>query len=80
MVIGGQEYEGEVFYGSAIESVRIPSTLKQVEARTFSYCNRLANVEISHGVEHIGEKCFYGSLIREISLPSTLGEVDVRRE
>ena len=34
-VSNGLEYEGEVFYGTAIESIRLPSTLKRIEKETF---------------------------------------------
>ena len=34
--IGIYNWEGAVFSGTAIESIRIPSTLKRLEAETFS--------------------------------------------
>ena len=54
----GDEYEGSVFACTAIESVRLPSTLKRIESWTFNYCRNLKHVELPRGVEYIGEECF----------------------
>ena len=62
-VVNGRECEGEVFLGSALESIRLPSTLKRIEYRTFSCCGNLRSIEIPSGVECIGEKCFTDSRI-----------------
>lgn len=43
-------YEGQVFCGTAIASIRLPSTLKRIEAETFYECQNLRNVELSRGV------------------------------
>lgn len=74
-VIDGEEHEGEVFAGSAIESIGLPFTLRRIEARTFFDCRRLGRIEIPDGVEYIGEKCFCASGVAEVTLPSTLKEV-----
>ena len=62
-VVNGRECEGEVFLGSALESIRLPSTLRRIEYRTFSCCESLRSIEIPSGVECIGEKCFADSRI-----------------
>ena len=62
-VVNGRECEGEVFLGSALESIRLPSTLKRIEYRTFNCCGNLRSIEIPSGVEFIGEKCFTDSRI-----------------
>ena len=74
-VNNGLEYEGEVFYGTAIQSIRIPSTMKRLEAGTFADCENLKSVEIPHGVGYIGKNCFYNCRIKKITLPSTLKEI-----
>lgn len=33
--VNGTEHEGEVFSGSAVEGIRLPSTLKRITARAF---------------------------------------------
>ena len=74
-VVGESECEGKVFAYSAVESVRLPSTLKRIEAWTFNCCNRLKSVEIPRGVESFGECCFRDRKISEITLPCTLREI-----
>lgn len=64
-----------MFHGSAIENIRIPSTLTKIEARTFLNCYYLKIVEISHHVEYLGNECFKNSGIEEITLPNTLKEI-----
>ena len=73
--INGWEYEGAVFCASAIETIKLPSTLKRIEAETFSLCKNLKSIDIPNGVEYIGEECFQKSRIKEITLPSTLKEI-----
>lgn len=60
-VVNGWKYEGEVFYETAIESIKLPSTLKRLEYQTFYHCDNLKSVEIPNGVECIGKECFLGS-------------------
>ena len=68
----GEECEEGVFECSAIESVRLPSTLRRLEDQTFRSCKRLRSVEVPNGVECIGRACFQHSGVREITLPATL--------
>lgn len=58
-VVNGIECDGYVFMDSGLENVRLPSTLKRLEAGTFSWCNYLETIEIPRGVEYIGKKCFW---------------------
>lgn len=74
-VVDGLEYEGEVFKYTAIESIRIPSTLKKIEAGTFECCQYLKHIEVPRGVERIGDRCFQETDITEITLPGTLYEI-----
>ena len=72
----GWEYEGRAFGETAIESVRLPSTLKRIEREAFYQCDNLQTVEIPNGVEYIGINCFSSSRIEEIALPGTLREIN----
>ena len=63
------------FSSSSVADIRLPSTLKRLEAETFCCCKNLRSVEIPNGVEHIGKRCFALSGIEEIALPSSLKEV-----
>ena len=74
-VIDGRRCEGRVFCGAAIESIRIPSTVRKLEAETFRSCESLRRVEIPSGVECIGEQCFCESGVEEVILPATLREI-----
>lgn len=60
------------FKHSTIENIKLPSTLKRIEAETFYNCRNLKSVEIPGGVEYIGRECFCGSGIEEVVLPDTL--------
>lgn len=70
-----QKYDGHVFTYSAIESIKLPSTLKRLEAETFYSCENIRSVEIPNGVEYIGEECFSYSGIEETTLPGTLKKI-----
>lgn len=41
---GLKELGGSAFTSSAIESIALPSTLKKIEAETFSFCENLKSV------------------------------------
>ena len=58
VIVDGMDCEGGVFRETAIENIRLPSTLKRLEANTFSGCKSLELAEISEGVEQIGRQCF----------------------
>ena len=66
---------GLVFAFSSIESIKLPSTLKRIEAGTFKACERLKNVEIPNGMEHIGKACFNWCSLESIVLPASVEEI-----
>ena len=76
VIVDGSGYEGGVFRETAIESIRLPSTLRRVEAMTFAGCQNLKSVKISEGIKYIGEQCFYDSGVEEVVLPGTLREIN----
>ena len=57
--VGDLRYRGNVFASSAVQDVRLPSTLKTLEVRTFFDCENLYRIAIPNGVECIEEECFY---------------------
>ena len=71
----GKVGEG-AFQESTVENVRLPSTLKRIEANTLYYCKNLRDVVIPSGVEHIGKECFRDSGVEKIVLPGTLREIN----
>lgn len=66
---GEQEIEGQAFRGSGIESMSTPSTLRVIEAGTFSECKNLNSVEFANGLEKIGKVAFTDSGVKSITLP-----------
>ena len=71
----GNLLAGQVFAGSMIRGIKLPSTLKKIEAETFWLCKRLTSVEIPKGVEQVGGGCFRGSCVENAVLLNTLREI-----
>ena len=46
------------FQESALESVRLPSTLRRITYRTFTRCRNLKVIELPDGLEYLGKYCF----------------------
>ena len=66
---------GEAAFSSCagLESVRLPSTLKEIGGDAFSYCEKLDNVVIPDGVTDIGFNAFSGcSGLTNISIPASV--------
>ena len=61
-----------VFEESGLESVRLPSTLKVVEVKTFAKCKDLKSVEFSEGLKRIELMAFLGSGLERVTLPRSL--------
>ena len=66
-----------VFDRSAVEDVRLPSTLKKIECSVFQNCEHLKNIKLPHGLEKIGLSCFRNSAIEEVTFPASVKEVGV---
>lgn len=60
-----------VFAMSGLEKVRIPSTLKAIEGRTFFKCEKLRSVHFSEGLKKIRFSAFMGSGIESVVLPES---------
>ena len=65
------------FYGSAVQSVAIPSTVKEIGTAAFSNCSRLMKVTFADDsrLEKIGKESFNGNCFQEITLSGTLKEI-----
>ena len=68
-IVDWEEVEGRVFAGSSVEPVRLPSTLKRIEAMMFQGCKCLKSIVIPNSVEYIGKNCFFESAVVKIRLP-----------
>lgn len=61
---------------SVLESVKLPSNLKNISEGMFENCKSLKNIEIPESVEFIGASAFAGcSMLESIKLPNTLTEI-----
>ena len=64
------------FQESALESVRLPSTLRKIAYRTFAGCRSLKAIELPDRLECIGKYCFSESGLESIKTPSALRTID----
>lgn len=61
------------FVGSDIETVEIPSTIRNIDNCAFRDCGSLKQVTFSEGLERIGSFCFNDcDMLQTVELPSTL--------
>lgn len=67
-----KEVSGASFASSALESIRLPSTLKVLEGATFAECKSLRTVEFSEGLETIGPQAFRRCGVESIATPKSL--------
>ena len=62
-----------MFYNTAIETIFIPSSVKEIYKSTFKNCKNLKDVQLSGGVEVMGNNIFGDcSSLRIIKLPNSL--------
>ena len=65
------------FEGCTMQSLKIPSTLKEISSFAFASCRKLASVEIPEGVCRLKECAFSGcSSLEEIELPSSIVNIE----
>ena len=72
---GGNDWCG-VFEGSAVEHIKLPSSLRRIEYSTFSYCKNLKNIRLPERLGYIGKQCFKESALESIILPPTLKVIE----
>ena len=73
----GNTYKGDVFSGSALENITIPSTLKVLQKGTFTNCVNLTDIQLPEGFRQIENDSFSNSGLTQITLPRSLKKVDV---
>lgn len=65
------------FYGAALTSAAIPSTLEEVDDFGFYYCSRLNSVNLPDSVKRLGEGSFgLCTSLRTLKVPSTVEVID----
>ena len=66
-VVGGLAF----YYGAAVESVSLPSTVTELAENAFYYCRSLKSVSLPDSVVTLGDKCFsWCSSLTVLTLPS----------
>ena len=73
--VKNKDMTGSCFACSALESIKLPSTLKVLEGATFAQCKNLRTVEFSEGLEVIGNVDFLTTGIENVTLPRSLREI-----
>ena len=71
--LGSEDGGRGVFCYSALERVRLPSTLRRIAAEAFQH-SRLAAVALPEGLQSLGARCFQHTRVRSLTLPATLRE------
>ena len=60
------------FRNTDIETVTLPSSLKEIGCEAFGWCRNLKEVILSDGLESIMNGCFRGTSIKEIIIPKNV--------
>lgn len=64
------------FYGSGIEQIDIPSSVKQLRAGCFAYCESLKTVKLPNSISILSGSTFTGCIsLEEIDIPNTITEI-----
>lgn len=67
-----------VAYGADIKSVRIPSSVKSIEAFAFAGCNQLEKIVFSNGLEIIDDYAFDSCNFHSVEFPDSLKYIGER--
>lgn len=67
---------GYAFDRSAVQTIKLPSTLETIGEGVFGYCINLTEIVLPEGLESIGDYAFYKcDSLEKVKLPSTLMEL-----
>ena len=64
-----------MFKETAIKSITIPGSVKNIGERAFANCKKLQKATINEGVKKIGKEAFSCTTLEEITIPSTVTEL-----
>lgn len=56
---GLEKIDFKAFFGSGVERVDLPSSMRCIGAEAFMMCKQLRNVNLNEGLEVLGEKSCY---------------------
>ena len=74
---GAERIGSRWFWGCGVESVTIPTSVREIGIDAFSNCKSLRRVLFQTGsrLEKIGSGCFYNSALEEITVPRSVVEI-----
>ena len=64
-----------MFKETAIKSITIPGSVKNIGERAFANCKKLQKATINEGVKKISKEAFSCTTLEEITIPSTVTEL-----
>lgn len=72
---GIEEIKNYAFYGSDLELLVFPNSLKRIGDFAFADCDNLRKITINKGIEHIGDSVFHNChLLQQIDFDGTINQ------
>ena len=63
------------FYGTNIEKVVLPQSVREIGAEAFNECSKMKEINLPEGLEIIRGGCFRNTAIEEIVIPRTVKSI-----
>lgn len=73
---GTKEIEKNAFFGSEVEEIEMPDSVKSLEKAVFFNCRKLQKVKLSNSLTEIPNSCFDSNIsLREIVIPDSVSTI-----
>ena len=73
---GTKEIEKNAFFGSDVEEIEMPDSVKSLEKAVFFNCRKLQKVKLSNSLTEIPDSCFDSNIsLREIVIPDSVSTI-----
>lgn len=73
---GTKEIEKNAFFGSEVEEIEMPDSVKSLEKSVFFNCRKLQKVKLSNSLTEIPNSCFDSNIsLREIVIPDSVSTI-----
>lgn len=73
---GAEEIEKNAFFGSEVEEIEMPDSVKSLEKAVFFNCRKLQKVKLSNSLTEIPDSCFDSNTsLREIVIPDSVRSI-----
>ncbi len=66
------------FTGYNLESVTLPSTIKEIGYMAFAWCRSMKSISLPEGLANIGTQAFDGNGLASVEIPSTVASIGVQ--